>query len=355
MLGENLKKYRLARSLSIKEVAAAVAIDPSLLSRIEHEERRPTEDQVRELANLYELDAQALLKDWISDKVYEVLYNYPAIAPEVLKAMETRIAYLTGPKALETQAISDSMALELKQIDELRNKWNSQRPAQGLQLDKLNESFGVNYTFESNRIEGNTLSLQETYMVINDGLTIAGKSLQEHLEAINHDEAIGFVRELAGNKLPLTEYRLKQIHHLVLKGLDRKNAGMYRSVPVRISGSTHIPPEPYIVPKLMEELFTFYKTEKERMHPVLLAAEMHERLVTVHPFIDGNGRTARLLMNLILLRNGYTIAILKGNNKDRLTYYQALQAVQEDANTTPFYQLITGAVKTSLLEHLSLV
>jgi Fic family protein len=355
MLGANLKSYRLDQSLTIKEVAAALAIDPSLLSRIEHEERRPSEDQVRELANLYQLDAQALLKDWVSDKVYEVLNNYPDLAPDVLKAMETRIAYLAGPKAMLTQAVSDKLTEELKQIDELRNKWNAQRPAKGLQLKKLNESFGVNYTFESNKIEGNTLSLQETYMVINDGLTIAGKSVQEHLEAINHDEAIEFVRELASNKLPLTEYRLKQIHNLVLKGLDRKNAGVYRSVPVRITGSSHLPPEPYLVPKLMEELFVFYNTEKERMHAVLLAAEMHERLVTVHPFIDGNGRTARLLMNLILLRNGYTIAILKGNNQDRLTYYQALQAVQEDANTTPFYHLITGAVKTSLQEHLSLV
>ncbi len=132
-----------------------------------------------------------------------------------------------------------------------------------MQLDKLNESFGVEYTYESNKIEGNSLSLQETYLVINDGLTIAGKSIQEHLEAINHDEAIEFVRDLASNKLPLTEYRLKQIHHLVLKGINRRHAGLYRSIPVRISGSSHIPPQPFDVPKLMTELFSFYEAEKK--------------------------------------------------------------------------------------------
>lgn len=138
--------------------------------------------------------------------------------------------------------------------------------------------------------------------MITDGATIAGKSIQEHLEAINHDVAIEFVRDLVSRNLPLTAYRIKQIHHLVLKDINHKNAGVYRSVPVRIGGSNHVPPQPFEVPKLMAELFDFYAAEKERMHPVLLAAKMHERLVTIHPFIDGNGRTARLLMNLILLQ-----------------------------------------------------
>lgn len=221
-----------------------------------------------------------------------------------------------------------------------------------MQLDKLNESFGVEYTYESNKIEGNSLSLQETYLVINDGLTIAGKSIQEHLEAINHDEAIEFVRDLASNKLPLTEYRLKQIHHLVLKGINRRHAGLYRSIPVRISGSSHIPPQPFDVPKLMTELFSFYEAEKNRMHPVLLAAEMHQRLVSIHPFVDGNGRTARLLMNLLLLQHGYTIAILKGNKTSRMNYYKALEAVQVNADTTPFFNLIVQHVEESLVEHL---
>ncbi len=355
MFGRELKKIRLSQGKSLKEVAARLKVDPSLLSRIEHEERRPTENQVKELAHIYKIDVKILLKEWVGDQVYSVLSTYPDLAPDVLKAMESRLTYLTGPQAMETPELNEALRQKLQAVEKLKNQWLIKRPQTGIQLEKLNESFGVNYTFESNKIEGNTLSLQETHLVINKGLTIAGKSVQEHLEAINHDEAIDFIRELASNQLPLTEHRLKQIHHLVLKGIDRKNAGTYRSVPVRISGSTHIPPEPYLVPKLMEELFRFYQSEEERLHPVLLAAEMHERFVTIHPFIDGNGRTGRLLMNLILLRNGYTIAILKGNNQDRQAYYQALQAVQENADPTPFFSLIIEAVDQSLQEHLSLV
>ena len=355
MFGTTVKKIRIQQGKSLKEVSALLYIDASLLSRIEREERKATEDQVRELAVILKTDASSLLTAWLSDKLYDVLDDYPELAPTVLQAMETRLAYLSGPKSLENPDVDSELASTLKRIDGLRLQWQEKKPGKGIQRTKLDESFGMEYTFESNKIEGNTLSLQETYLVVNDGLTIAGKSVQEHLEAINHDEAIAFVRDLANNKLPITVYRLKQIHNLILKGIDRNNAGVYRSVPVRISGSSHIPPEPYMVPQLMEELFAFYNTHKDSMHPVLFAAEMHERLVTIHPFVDGNGRTARLLMNLILLRNGYTIAILKGNKSNRMAYYKALEAVQANADTTPFYKLIADAVEQSLVEHLKYV
>lgn len=355
MFGAEIKKIRKKQGRSIKEVANKLFIDPSLLSRIERNERKATEAQVKEIAIALQANPEDLMKHWLSDKIYDVLDDYPLLAKDVLQAMETRIEYLSGPKALLKQDIPQDLKDQIKLIDELQKQWQSSKPNKGTQLNKLNESFEVEYTYESNKIEGNTLSLQETYLVINDGLTIAGKSIQEHLEAINHDEAIEFVREIVSNKLALTEYRLKQIHHLVLKGIDRRNAGVYRSVPVRIGGSSHIPPEPFQVPKLMEELFGFYETEKNRMHPILLAAEMHERLVTIHPFVDGNGRTARLLMNLILLQHGYTIAILKGSKQNRLQYYKALEAVQVNADTTPFFRLIVQTVEDSLNEHLKFV
>lgn len=352
MLGEKIRMLRLKSGLSIKETAPKLGIDASLLSRIERDERMPSEEMLREMAAIFSVSADDLLKTWLADKVSSVLQAYPNFAEDVLQAMETRIAYLSGAHAMKTQQIEPKMAHALQKLDALRANWQARMPKNATQKRRLNESFGIEYTYESNKIEGSTLTLQETYLVINDGLTIAGKSVREHLEAINHDEAIEFVRELASNKLPITEYRLKQLHHLILKGIDRENAGAYRSVPVRISGSKHVPPEPYLVPKLMEEFFAFYKAEKNRMHPVLLAAEMHERLVTIHPFIDGNGRTARLLMNLILLQNGYTIAILKGDNASRMAYYAALEKVQADADTAPFYDLVIGAVAQSLEEHL---
>lgn len=355
MFFKELKKYRTKNGLSIKELAQQIGIDPSLLSRIERNERPATEQQVKDLAKHLNAPTDAWLSLWVQDKLEKILAAYPTMAHDVLKAMETRIEYLSGPKALEVQKIPATLKKQLQKIDALRDKWIKTKPTKGIAFDKLHESFAVEYTYESNKIEGNTLTLQETYLVIHDGLTIGGKSVQEHLEAINHDEAIEFVMGMTQQHADITEYKLKQIHHLVLKGIDRKNAGVYRSVGVRISGSNHLPPEPFLVPKLMEELFEFYENEKHRMHPVLLAAEMHERFVTIHPFVDGNGRTGRLLMNFILLQHGYTLAILKGNKTNRFAYYNALEKVQIDGKTEPFFTLIANAVQESLTEHLKFV
>src|SRR5690606_26384751 len=182
-----------------------------------------------------------------------------------------------------------------------------------LQGEKVAQAFDIEYTYESNKIEGNTLTLQETALVVEKGLTIGGKSLNEHLEAINHAHAIEYIKELAKEKQTLTEKDLLQIHRLILQGINNENAGTYRNVQVLISGAKHIPPQPYLVAKEMESLFLWYDENRQKLHPIELSAEMHERLVTIHPFIDGNGRTARLLMNLILLQNGFPIAILKGD------------------------------------------
>ncbi len=184
----------------------------------------------------------------------------------------------------------------------------------------------IEYTYESNRIEGNTLTLQETELVVNEGVTISGKSMREHLEAINHAEAIGYIRDFAKCGIGISERTIKEIHALVLHGINRENAGRYRSVPVMISGSRHIPPQPYLIEKQMEDfMLHLQEMEAQKVHPILVAAYSHAELVRIHPFIDGNGRTSRLLMNLYLLRCGYTIVNLKGTDDAKLAYYTALK------------------------------
>lgn len=244
------------------------------------------------------------------------------------------------------------MALQtsLQELDKLKTELNN---IHSLDNDKIREALAIEYTYESNRIEGNTLTLQETQLVIEKGLTIGGKSLQEHLEAINHKEAIDFVTELVRDKVVLNEYILKQIHGIILKSIDKANAGIYRKVPVLISGSTHTPPQLYIFQKLMEDYFIFYDENKDTLHPVVLAAEMHERLVTIHPFIDGNGRTSRLIMNLILLQHGYAIANIRGDVESCLKYYNALEQSRND-NKTVFIELVAEAVKQTTERLLSL-
>jgi Fic family protein len=179
--------------------------------------------------------------------------------------------------------------------------------------------------------------------------------LKDHLEAINHAHALDFVKEIVINQTPFTEAVLLDMHRLVLRSVNDQYAGKYRDVPVSISGTTFMPPQPYLIHKEMEDFFMFYTNEKEQLHPVIMAAELHERLVTIHPFIDGNGRAARLIMNLELLRNGYPIAILKGGNDDRLAYYTSLQTAQVEGDKLPFIALVADTVKQALVRYLEIL
>ncbi len=226
---------------------------------------------------------------------------------------------------------------------------------QNLDNATIKEALKVEFLYESNRIEGNTLTLRETQLVINEGMTISGKSMREHLEAINHKEAILFIEDLVTQKMELSEYVLKQIHGIVLYGIDRENAGVYRKLPVAIAGSKHLPPQPYLLQDLMEDYFRFYELHKNDLHPVILAAEMHKRLVSIHPFIDGNGRTSRLIMNLILLQHGFPLAIIGGDYESRMAYYDALEKVQTAGDKQCFILLIAEKVLSGLERYINIL
>lgn len=240
-------------------------------------------------------------------------------------------------------------------VDELKAKLDENRPLPAAAVKNLRDVYRVEWTYNSNAIEGNTLSLIETKVVMEDGLTIGGKRLQEHFEVINHSEAISFIEEQVTQTAELDERTLKTIHHLILKNIDDENAGRYRSINVRISGSQHEPPHFLQVPHDMQELFTWYRQEKDRLHPVELAALFHFKFVYIHPFADGNGRTARLLMNLILMSHGYPPAIVKAENSQRLTYYEVLETASVKGDTQPFIKLIADCVEESLLNYLNAI
>lgn len=227
-------------------------------------------------------------------------------------------------------------------IDTMKKRLDTLRT---LDNPSILHALDIEYTYESNRIEGNTLTLRETELIIDKGLTVVGKSMKEHLEAINHYEAVLFLREIVSKSMPISESLVKQIHSLILRGIDRDNAGCYRSVPVMISGSKHVPPQLCQVQSLMEACCLWYDEHKSLLHLVTLAAEIHERIVTIHPFIDGNGRTARLVMNLILLSSGYPIANIDGDTDSRLAYYNALETCNIGDDKTVFLALIAREVQ----------
>lgn len=243
----------------------------------------------------------------------------------------------------------------LSSIDSLKSRLDKIRPLDSIQLKKINEAIFLEYTYDSNRIEGNTLSLQETALVVQKGITISGKNLTEHLEAINHYEAVEYIQKIAAGKIELSDRILKEIHALVLRSIDKDNAGKYRNVNVKIAGSRFMPIDSMKVIDEMENYFKWYNENKNKLHPVILSAEMHEKLVTIHPFIDGNGRTARLIMNLILLQNGFTIANIIGTNENRLKYYNALEKCQVENSCEDFYIMVTETVENSLKEYLKII
>lgn len=244
----------------------------------------------------------------------------------------------------------------LRKADALRAGLRSIRPLDAEALRKIRVALDTEYTYESNRIEGNTLTLQETALVIHEGVTIGGKSMREHLEAINHAQAIEYIQEIARNDVRITEQTIKDIHAIILHGINREQAGRYRSVPVMITGSRHIPPQPYLVGIRMEQFISRYGTmEADGVHPILIAAFLHNELVNIHPFIDGNGRTSRLLMNLYLLSKGYTITSLKADDKSKQAYYTALERSHTENNPIPFSLLVAKAVQDSLERYTGIV
>ena len=240
----------------------------------------------------------------------------------------------------------------MAQVNALKACLDSFRPLAPEQVKNLADAMRVLNTYESTHIEGNTLTLQETTLVIEKGLTIAGKPLREHLEVSNHAHALDYIQQLVDEGQDFNDWTLRNIHQLVLAGIDRKNAGQYRTVQVAIVGSQHEPPEPHRLLDEMQAYFASYETQKSQLHPVILAAELHDRLVAVHPFVDGNGRTARLVMNLILLQHGYVIANISAQAIQREAYYHALETSHLTGDTAPFHMFVLNAVRETFFWYL---
>lgn len=212
-------------------------------------------------------------------------------------------------------------------------------------VENLARWLRVELTYTSNSIEGNTLTRQETALVLEQGITIGGKTLNEHFEAKNHADALDYINDIATTSPAITEEHFLRLHHFILSNIDSAHAGIYRQSNVRIAGSSVIFPAYEKVPHLMQEFFKWF-AQHQTIHPVLLASESHYRLVTIHPFVDGNGRAARLFMNLLLLRFGYPPGII--GPTDRLKYIKALEGAQLGGSLESFHHLVYRVVGASL-------
>jgi Fic family protein len=237
----------------------------------------------------------------------------------------------------------------LARLEKKKAQLDALRPLPAAAVARLKEQITVEWIYNSNAIEGSTLTLRETQLILETGLTIGGKSLREHFEVINHKDAIEYVETLTEQDVLISAFHVRQIHQLVLARIDDENAGQYRRTQVRIAGGQYVPPESWEVPQRMHDWESWLHQAEQEFHPVVLAAQAHHRLVAIHPFIDGNGRTARLVMNLVLFRHGYPPTVtLKA---DQQQYYQAL--MQADAGRSGTLENFVGrAVERSLMLYL---
>lgn len=239
----------------------------------------------------------------------------------------------------------------LKNIDENLEKLSSMRPLTKGEVERLRNEFLIEFTYNSNAIEGNTLTLQETAMVL-EGVTIDQKPLKEHLEIIGHRDAFQYVESLVSDKVEFSEYGIKNIHSFVL--MDRpQDKGTYRRIPVRIMGAFHQPPQPYKVEPMMNELLYNHSQRKEKMHIIEAVALFHLDFEGIHPFIDGNGRTGRLLINLELMQNGYPAIDVKFS--DRRKYYQAFDEYYRNQNELPMVEMVAGYVNERLENYVEIL
>ena len=238
-------------------------------------------------------------------------------------------------------------------LDALKARLDAHRPLPPDVVSQIREDMRVRFTYHSNAIEGNTLTMSETKAVLEDGITIGGKSLKEHLEAVGHSHAIDYMEALVQKDEALTERTLKEIHNLILRNIDGANAGTYRRMNVLISGAGHIPPPAERVLEKMEAFFRWYGAARGALHPVEFAARVHADFVNIHPFKDGNGRTARLIMNFELMRAGFPTVIIPVES--RPAYYQNLDVIATQGNYSPFIIQIAGLAKQGFAPYWALL
>ena len=295
---------------------------------------------------MYMTVKQAAEKWGISDRRVRILCSEGKIPGVTREGRSWRIpAEAKKPEDGRYKAVESLLDI----IDRKKIELDSRRPLTEGEMERLTEEFVVEYTYNSNAIEGNTLTLRETDLVLR-GLTIDRKPLKDHMEAVGHKEAFDFVLDLVKEQVPLSESIIKQIHYLVLA--DKKDdRGVYRRIPVKIMGAKHEPLQPYLIQPKMEQLLESYSNSTE--HIIRRLARFHIEFEGIHPFIDGNGRTGRLLVNLELMKAGYPPIDIKFT--DRISYYNAFDEYHVKHNFEAMEKLFEGYVIERLDSYLGIL
>ncbi|PIF34023.1 Fic family protein [Flavobacterium sp. 9] len=325
-----LKNAREQKGLKTREVAQILSIDQALISKFESGIRKPTKDQISKLSQLLEIDFETLMIAWLKEKIlYEIGDDEFALKALLLAEQE-----IQNSKKIINSTVLSTIQLILDEIETLKKQIQS---FQHFDLRRISKILELEFIFESNRLNGNSLTFEDTKSVINEGLTIPGKSMNEHLEAVNLQESIAYIKDLIQKKTSLTEKEFLIVHNLILRGIKPENSGKYRN--------------DTLVIREMNLFFNWYETNKNGLHPILLASEAHLKILTLNPFENGNAQIANLLMNWILLQNGYVFATIK---EDKSEYLSVLKECENKNDKTFFIKYILRIEKENLLHAIKL-
>ncbi|KIA98743.1 DNA-binding protein [Flavobacterium sp. JRM] len=329
-----LKNAREKKGFKTREVAQLLEIDQALISKFESGTRKPTREQIVKLASLLEIDFENLLILWLKEKIIHEIGQEEF----ALKALHLAEIEIQNNKKVVASVILSTLQNVLDEIEILKNKVQS---FQQFELHRISKILELEFTYESNRLNENTLTLQETKAVINEGLTIAGKTMREHLEAVNHHETISYIKDLTQKNSPVNEKELLNIHNLISRGIKPDHAGKYKNDSLII--------------REMTSFFSWFETNKNSLHPILLASEVHLRIIKITPFESGNTQIAHLLMNWILIQNGYVFATIQGDTEHKNEYLSILEKSQNQNDESIFINYVAQVEKENLQRAIQLV
>ena len=340
------KAQRIAKKLKLAEAAAILNLDNAILSKIERGERLATRKQLKDFILFYALDEKNATIHWLSEKIlYELADEQYAL--EALYAAEESLKANTD-SAQKPEEDTKEWQAYIEKIDHLKAKCISKKTIENDVWQTIHQQQKIQNTFESNRMAGYDFSLEETQQIIENGMTISGKSMQAHMAVMNHFDALEFLENAVNNNVAFTDQFLKEIHYTLLKGINRNEAGHYRKLSKDKIARFVKPPEPNVIAKKIEEIVTEYNQSKMHLHPILLAANVHEKLFAIQAFSEANGRVARLVMNFILLQNNYEIIAIKSDYTAKKEYHTALEIAQNRQVYKGLHVLISQYVAESL-------
>lgn len=329
-----LKNAREQKGLKTRELAQLAEIDQALISKFESGTRKPTKDQIIRLSQLLEIDYETLMIAWLKEKIlYEIGDEEFALKALLLAEQEIQ----NNKKQFSTELLSSFQSV-LDEIEVLKNKIKS---FNHFELRQISKTLELEFIFRSIHLNGNLLTLEEIKSVINDGLTISGKSMQNHLEAINFQETIIYIKDLVQKKIHLNEKDFLTIHNLLFRGIESENSGKYKS--------------DSLILREINLFFNWYELHKNNLNPIILASEAHLKILEINPFENGNFQMANLILNWILLQYHFVFFSVEENQKSKDEYFSILQESQVKNDKSIFINYILKMEKENLNRAIQLV